>query len=563
MTFLPIVDRELRVRARQVKTYRMRSIAVGMALLVAGPMLLWPRGVAPGGSAGQTLFSVLSIMAMILCLFEGVRQTSDCLSEEKREGTLGLLFLTDLKGYDVVLGKLAATSLNSLFTLVAVMPVLGLSLMMGGVTGGEFARVTLVLVDQLFFSLAAGMWVSARSRNEQKAFVGTLLLWSAVGGLPLLDLPLGKELFSLGSPVMAYLLALDTQYRGTPALFWISLFCVHGLSWLLLWRAGRDVQSRWQEEPERAGWWERIWPKPSDRGAANCARLNKKSKEHRRLLDLNPVYWLASRERGPQSRLWALIGMIVLLQCLQMLREFSFQPGAGRSMALAMTFSYINLGVHFALFLLIASIASRCFADARRAGALELLMTTPLSVPEILRGHWMALRRVLFWPVVALLALQGIGYLQYFLRSSNSGGQSAAEWWSHMGVMFVLNAANTVAGGLGRNVAGTHREKARPGSGQNVCLRGVAAVVVLLRRSLLLVSVPFDGLVSRFSPDRRGPSVPAAAEGRAVHPLGPETVAHAIPRTGHRPGAEAARGVAPGAEAGMGREFFAVEVKGP
>ena len=34
--------------------------------------------------------------------------TADCLSEEKREGTLGLLFLTDLRGYDIVVSSSSA-----------------------------------------------------------------------------------------------------------------------------------------------------------------------------------------------------------------------------------------------------------------------------------------------------------------------------------------------------------------------------------------------------------------------------------------------------------------------
>ena len=61
---------------------------------------------------------------MIYCLFSGRISTADCLSEEKREGTLGLLFLTDLKGYDVVLGKLAATSVSAFYGLLAALPVL-------------------------------------------------------------------------------------------------------------------------------------------------------------------------------------------------------------------------------------------------------------------------------------------------------------------------------------------------------------------------------------------------------------------------------------------------------
>ena len=86
-------------------------------------------------------------------MFTGVRSTADCLSEEKRDGTLGLLFLTDLKGYDVVGGKLVATSLNAFYGLTAIFPLLAIPLLMGGVTNGEFWRMALVLANTFLFSL--------------------------------------------------------------------------------------------------------------------------------------------------------------------------------------------------------------------------------------------------------------------------------------------------------------------------------------------------------------------------------------------------------------------------
>src|SRR5438270_11752646 len=124
-------------------------------------MLLVNQGFSTPGSLGHGLFSVLAWLGLIYCLLGGVGNTADCLSEEKREGTLGLLFLTDLKGYDVVLGKLLATSLNSFYGLLAIFPILAISLLVGGVTGTEFWRMVLVSVDNLLFSLALGIFCSA------------------------------------------------------------------------------------------------------------------------------------------------------------------------------------------------------------------------------------------------------------------------------------------------------------------------------------------------------------------------------------------------------------------
>src|SRR6185503_20007720 len=107
---------------------------------------------------------------------------------ERREGTLGLLFLTDLKSYDVVTGKLAASSINSFFGLLAVFPVLSLAMLAGGITVGEFWRMALALSSTLALSLTAGLAVSARNVAERRAIVGTTLLLAGIsGGLPLLD----------------------------------------------------------------------------------------------------------------------------------------------------------------------------------------------------------------------------------------------------------------------------------------------------------------------------------------------------------------------------------------
>src|SRR2546427_5571596 len=125
MTILPIVERELRGAARRPGTYWLRVTAAFVAIAVFGWMLLTLlRDNVPSTVHGRYLFRALFGLAFGYCLFIGARLTADCLSEEKRNGTLGLIFLTDLKGYDVVFGKLAATSLNSVYALLALLPVI-------------------------------------------------------------------------------------------------------------------------------------------------------------------------------------------------------------------------------------------------------------------------------------------------------------------------------------------------------------------------------------------------------------------------------------------------------
>ena len=121
-------------------------------------------------------FAALKWIAFVFASCVGIFLTSDSLSEEKRDGTLGLLFLTDLRGFDVVLGKLMSQSLQAFYGFLAALPILALPIMIGGVTGIEFGRSMLVLCNTLFLSLSIGLLVSSMSREVIKAMNAAFLL---------------------------------------------------------------------------------------------------------------------------------------------------------------------------------------------------------------------------------------------------------------------------------------------------------------------------------------------------------------------------------------------------
>lgn len=122
MTFLPIVERQLREGACKKSPRYTRLVVATVVLLIDLFQLtfipLFSRGTAPGGTA----FWFMIRFAFFLCLGAGVFVTADCLSEEKRDGTLGLLFFTDLCGYDIVLGKLTAQLVHLGYALLAIIP---------------------------------------------------------------------------------------------------------------------------------------------------------------------------------------------------------------------------------------------------------------------------------------------------------------------------------------------------------------------------------------------------------------------------------------------------------
>jgi ABC-type Na+ efflux pump permease subunit len=409
MTFLPIVDRELRAAARRRRTYRLRLWAAGLACFVVAWFLMisLPLPLPQAAGFGKGLFLWLSWGVLAFCVFEGARSTSDCLSGEKREGTLGLLFLTDLRGHDVVLGKFVSAALRTLYSLLAVFPILGLTLTMGGVTGGEFWRVALALVVLMFFSLATGLFVSALSEDSRRALVGTLLLLAvswlgpiALSNLLTLVEPLHYQgQVAWASPLFAFPAAFADAYFGPRAAgYWVSVGVGLAFGGLFLRLAAWRVGTSWQGF-RRLTWparWRERWERWNFGDAATRVQ------QRRRWLGVNPAYWLARRRSGRRLVTWLLLGVATVAWiALWWIDVAQGNPqGAAAGAGAAFTFA-----ICWGMKLAVAAHAAQTFADARRNGAFELLLSTPLAAHEILRGHALAVRSVWLGPAVAALLL--------------------------------------------------------------------------------------------------------------------------------------------------------------
>ena len=165
----PVAERELLVAARGGRVHWQRSLFAFAALAILGWILASVSRWNTPTQSGTTAFYGLSTVAMVFALLAGVILTADSLAEERREGTLGLLFLTDLRGWDIILGKLAANGIGALLSLLALVPMLMLPMLMGGVAAFEALRMALLIGSSAFFSLAFGLLVSTIFRTSRMA----------------------------------------------------------------------------------------------------------------------------------------------------------------------------------------------------------------------------------------------------------------------------------------------------------------------------------------------------------------------------------------------------------
>lgn len=427
MTFLPIVARELRVSARRRRTYWVRFATAALALLFFGWSVLFLQMAGAATIAGKMLFGGLVALIWIYAILGGVFQTADTLSEEKREGTLGLLFLTDLKGYDIVLGKMVAASVTWFFGLIALFPILALSLLMGGVAPGEFWRQMLALTNLLFCSLAVGMFISALARNERWAAGGTILLLLLLLFLPELLIavyrnhtgtsaePLWLVLPDVKRPMQQ---AADGRYRGSPGLYWGSLGVTHALGWFALLLAGLIVPRTWQQSAGKVSRWQ------EKAGQFAYGRNPSRRRAFRqRALALNPFYWIAARARGQSVALYlAIVGIGGF--CFI---DFWIDPADwGLFHWIAPAFF-----LHSIVKIWIALAAGRRFVEDRRSGALELILSTPLSERDIIRGQGRALLRQFLGPVLLVLVLDAV---LFFICQSVTGNSPGRKQWLNIGL---------------------------------------------------------------------------------------------------------------------------------
>jgi hypothetical protein len=407
MKLLPIVGRELRESSRRRGTYWLR-VRVAFQAVAIGIVAYFINLFNPARKLGTVLFWGLGGVSMLFCLLAGRRSTADCLSQEKREGTLGLLFLTDLKGYDVVLGKLAATSVTGLYALLAVFPVLAVPLLTGGMTSSEVERMVVALTNTFFFSIAIGIFASAINREYRAAMAANFLLWLALVGAPVacgiglaLRFPGSPFLpaFFYSCPIFSFYLSADTIYTMGPANFWWSIGVTHGLAWVLVLLACWIVPRTWSDKPARA-------PSPHWRwrdlgwyiSYGNAARRTAFRKQ---ALDANSYFWHAARARLKPLHVWLFLVLSGAWWICCWLKN-------GHIWLDEVTFVATAVFLNSTFKLWITLEAGQRLGEDRRSGAFELLLATPLTVADILRGQWLALRRQFFKPLLVVIVLESV-----------------------------------------------------------------------------------------------------------------------------------------------------------
>lgn len=414
MRFLIVAERELRAAARRKGTYILRW-ATGLGFFVLLIWLMWAIGALQSKNRVHELFNVFSVLVFFYCLLVGAVRTADCISSERREGTLGLLFLTNVNSLEIIAGKLCSNALPTVYGLLAIFPMLALPLLMGGVTSAEFGRMMLALLNAILFSLGCGFLASVWCKRQFPAVavaMGLALVFGAgtFGAATLVDEFKGPawlmDALSTTCPLYTVAVADGTKLFKANH-YWLSLgnVAVVALGALVLATLGlaRSRRDRPKSAPRRAS--------GTAFGQFIAARQNAgRAALRQRLLNRNAFFWLTARKQISAPIFMLIVVALVLITlfgttplCIKLVGSQRYGVVLGSMLAWVWT----ALAIHVLALYYAAMISSQALAEDKQTGALELIFATPMKEDTIARGLWMAFRRRMLFPAIAAILAHG------------------------------------------------------------------------------------------------------------------------------------------------------------
>jgi ABC-type transport system involved in multi-copper enzyme maturation permease subunit len=398
----PIFAREWLTVPRQSRHYIVRAVYLGL-LWVLGvtawqATVGWDQTATLGDTArfGWLLFKILIYVQLALLLFFSALSAASTIAREKDRRTFVLLLMTDLRNYELVLGKVLGSLLPIAVLLAGAVPVLGLLLLLGGIAPEQVGQATLIMAGT---ALAAGSLGGLVALWREKMFpslaltvlflVLYLCLVRALGIVPTIAGLLGSN-YAHAIPVDAWQRWLDPflalqgvlepteQANGVvaPAYgFAVAMLVISALlnAWAM-WRlrvwnpSGEPIMQREQPTAEE---------EDIDRAKAHAAP------GALRAVWPNPILWREIRTRAYGRRPFLIklaYGIVLALICYYALEALWT---AGR-MPYVAAYGLVPVGI--LSLLLVSAQAVTAITSERDSGALDLLLVTDLTPKEFIFG---------------------------------------------------------------------------------------------------------------------------------------------------------------------------------
>ncbi|MCA9088905.1 MAG: ABC transporter permease [Planctomycetaceae bacterium] len=202
-----LLQRSLRADAKKRGPHAIRiaSVLLILIMLVAAHI----EG-SPFSAPGLVFFRNMSLLGVVLITLAGLGHFVTAITEEREEGTLGLLLLADLSPFSILLGKSTNRILSAWLVFAAQFPFALLALTLGGITVTQIAATYIALAMYLFLVANLALFASACShRSTQAVLIAVLLLFTVLGAIPALHY-YGQILASRAQLPPGWMITFDT-----------------------------------------------------------------------------------------------------------------------------------------------------------------------------------------------------------------------------------------------------------------------------------------------------------------------------------------------------------------
>lgn len=181
----PIFDKELRVSSRRRRNYVLRSVYVGLFMLIL--IMVWTNFVAyrarPSAvyvssrmaEAGLMIISFVIWFQFMASQAIAIVMLSTSISDEIYHRTLGVLMTTPIGSLQIVLGKLLSKLLQLMLLLAITLPLLAIVRIFGGVPWGHLVASLCVTLTTLAFVGSLSLFFSIFTRRAYVVIMVTIL----------------------------------------------------------------------------------------------------------------------------------------------------------------------------------------------------------------------------------------------------------------------------------------------------------------------------------------------------------------------------------------------------
>ncbi len=431
--FGPIFYREASVTPKRPKTFLIRGVYVLtlFLLLCTGYLVLdGSRSLATSGDSarfGGWMFTLLAPLQLLVLASLAAVGAAASVAQEKDRRTLILLLLTRLTGFEIVVGKLAATLLTPLSMLLCALPLFLTLPLLGGVSPQQVFGVFVVTASSIVLAgsvgTVVGMWRDKTFQAIAMTVLGLLMYVglgeiaaNALSGIPeavRLSLSPAGALAAAASPMAS----LSTETALGIALFVLVtlllalLVLVIGVARVRIWNPSREVRLKASEEEQA-----------SSSSVEEGTPASWKAREPRRVWD-NPVLWRevctwAYGRKVVIIRVAFVLFFVLVAAVLQtqLTSGVALEPAGRIGRALpAATLPLAALGV--VSLVLINALAVNSVTGERDGLALDLLLVTDLSPREFVFGKLLGVlyvgKEMILLPILLVVFLASRGVMTF------------------------------------------------------------------------------------------------------------------------------------------------------